>query len=77
MRDFVQERNEAIIDCVVNDDLTKYRAYCKRYKVPMPIDERIAKAAVYKASQHCLAIPADIKQLARKKCIELGFNPEM
>lgn len=75
--DFAQERDSAIIDFVLNDDLTKYKEYCKKYKVPMPSNERIMKAAIYKASQHCLFISANVKELARKKCIELGFRPEM
>lgn len=74
---FAQERDNAIIDFVLNDDLTKYKEYCKKYKVPMPSNELILKASIYKASQHCLFIPADIKELARKKCIELGFRPDM
>jgi hypothetical protein len=77
MKNLIQERNEAITDFILYDDLTKYHAYCRRYKIPMPSSERVLKASICKAAQECLGIPKETKELAKKKCIELGFKPSM
>ena len=73
--EFVQDRNEAFIDAVMNDDFSKFKAYAKKYGVPLPTTKKIMKAGVYKAVQECTDIPQDVKDIAYEKCIALGFSP--
>ena len=74
---FVEDRNRAFLEVLESGNLTALKKYCKKYNIVMPKNERVALAGVYKAIPHCLGIPADKKELAKKKCIELGFNPEL
>ncbi len=75
MKEMVKERNEAIIDFVETGSLEKAKAYCKKYKVAIPKNERIMAAGIYKAAQECTDIPERVKKLAREKCMNLGFRP--
>lgn len=43
--EFVKERNEAFL----SKDLDKIKAYCKKYKIAIPDDERIIWLGVHKA----------------------------
>ena len=52
MDDFVKERDVAFIHFVKTDDLSKVKAYCKRYGVKMPKDWKVMAAGVYKAVQY-------------------------
>ena len=72
---FSEERDKAFIKAVVDDDWKAVRKYSKKYGVPVPKERKIMKAGVYKAVQYCTAIPEDVKALAMKKCLQLGFNP--
>jgi hypothetical protein len=72
---YPKERDAAFIDFVKNDDDTKLKAFCKKYNVPMPKDSKTRKAAVYKAVRYCTDIPQDVKDMAFRKCLELGFIP--
>ena len=74
-KEFVKDRNEAFIDFVNTDDMTKLNAYFKKYKIKKPISRKIIAAAIYKAVQECTDIPEDIKDKAFVKCLELGFSP--
>ena len=75
MNAFVRERHDAFISAVVYDDWDKMKEYNKKYGVPMPKDEKIMKAGVYKACQYCTDISEEVKGIAMQKCLELGFNP--
>lgn len=75
MYNFAKERDKAFIDAVVNDKWDKVRKYSKKYGVPMPKSRNAMKAGVYKAVQYCTNIPEDVKALAMKKCLEMGFSP--
>ena len=77
IKQLVKDRDEAFIEAVTKDDFTKFKAYCRKYGVPMPASTRIMKAAVYKAVRECTNIPSDVKELAAQKCLAMGFTPTM
>lgn len=70
-----KERDAAFIEVVVTGNMTKLKKYAKKYGIAFPKDEKIAKAGVYEAIQHCESVPKEIKYEAYLKCIELGFKP--
>lgn len=72
---FAEERDKAFIDAVVNDNWDGVKRYSKKYGMSIPKKERVMKAGVYKAVQYCTEIPEDVKNLAFKKCLEIGFTP--
>ena len=76
-KQFVKDRNEAFTDFVLNDDLTKFKAYAKKYEIEIPPSITIMKAAIYKAVQECTDISDEVKEIAFVKCIKLGFSPFM
>ena len=75
MNDFVREQDAAFIHFVETDDLSKVRAYCKKWGVQMPKSRKVAAAGVYKAVVATASIPDDIKTMAMQKCLRIGFNP--
>lgn len=75
MNKFVKERHEAFISAVVDDDWSKIRKYSEKYDVPLPKDRKVMKAGIYKACQYCTDISEDVKNIAMRKCLELGFSP--
>jgi len=75
MDDFVKERDVAFIHFVKTDDLSKVKAYCKRYGVKMPKNWKVMAAGVYKAVQYITSMPEDVKELAMMKCLQLGYTP--
>lgn len=75
MNDFVRERNAAFVHFVKTDDLSKVRAYCKKYGVQIPRKRNVLAAGVYKAVVATTSIPEDVKTVAMQKCLKLGFNP--
>lgn len=76
-KQFVKDRNEAFIDFVLTGSMKKFNAYAKKYNILTCPDKTIQAAAIYKAVQECTNIPDDVKEIARKKCVELGFTPYM
>lgn len=44
--EFIKDRNEAF----ASGDLKKIKAYCKKYNIPIPEDEKVFLAGVYKAT---------------------------
>ena len=77
MNRLVQERDRAFTDFVKTGDLKAVRKYCRKYRVKIPVNERVFKAGIYKAVQECRGIPQDVKDLAAVKCVELDFSPTM
>lgn len=75
MNNFVKERDSAFIDFVKTGNKKKVKRYCHKYAVPMPTDEKVFAAGIYKAVLVCTNISDEIKDLAFQKCLELGFNP--
>ena len=74
---FVKSRDEALIHFVRTGKMDQVEAHCEKYGVKLPKDERIRKAALYKAVQRCTDIPDEIKSLAAMECMKLGFSPFM
>lgn len=74
---FLIDRNEAFTKAVMEDNWDYVRVYCDRFKIPIPKDEKILKAGIYKAVQHVTDIPKEVKDKAFMKCLELGFSPYM
>lgn len=70
-----KERDEAFKDFVIWDNPTKLKAFCKKYGVPIPEDEKVMAAGVYKAVQYSTGISQEVKDIAFKKCVDLGFSP--
>lgn len=77
IRQFVIDRDDTFTAAVMQDDWDAVQRFVEKYGAPMPTNERVMKAGVYKAVQECTGIPEDVKILARQKCIELGFKPTM
>ena len=75
MNDFVRERDVAFIHFVKTDDLSKVKAYCKKYGAQIPKKRNVVAAGVYKAVVATTSIPEDIRTMAMQKCLKLGFNP--
>lgn len=75
LKNYIRERDAAIIDFVNNDSLEKWHKLTKRYHMNEPKDERVLKGALCKAAQGCTKIPEEVKFKAALKAIELGFNP--
>lgn len=75
MNTFSEERDMVFIDAVVNDNWSGVEKHAKKYDIPVPKDEKIMKAGIYKAVQYCIKIPEEVKILAMQKCIKIGFYP--
>jgi hypothetical protein len=74
-KQFVIDRHEAFASAVVNDDWTKVRKYSEKYGIPIPDNEKVMKAGIYKACQYCTDLSEEVKEIAMQKCVKLGFNP--
>lgn len=72
---FAEERDKVFVDAVVNDNWDGVKEYSKKYNIPMPENEAILKAGIYKAVQDCTHISEQVKHIAREKCLKLGFYP--
>ena len=75
MEMFLKDRKKAFKNAVMKDDWNGFKKYCKKYHVPIPKSEVVMKAGCYKAVQECTDIPDEVKQEAKRKCLELGFYP--
>ena len=75
MKQFRIDRDDAMTAAVMEDDWDAVRRYCRKYKVPIPSNENVMKAGIYKAVQDILSMPQEVKDTARRKCIALGFKP--
>lgn len=75
MSNFSKERDKTFIKAVMEDDWKAVIKYSKKYGVPIPTNRDVMKAGIYKAVQYCTNIPAEVKDVARAKCQNLGFNP--
>lgn len=77
LKQYAKERDKAFEDVVLHDDLLGLREFCAKWRIPMSKKENVQRAAVYKAVQECTNISEEVKQLAREKCVNLGFKPTM
>lgn len=74
IQELVKMRDNAIIEAVMNDNWEPCFAYFKKYKIMIPPDEKIMKAGIYKAAHEITTMPEDVKLIADKKCVDLGFK---
>jgi len=77
MNAFLRDRKKAFTAAVMRDDLTELKKYCKKYDMPIPKNDLVMMVGCYKAVQECTDIGEDVKAVAMKKCIALGFHPFM
>lgn len=75
MKQFRIDRDDAMTAAVMKDDWDAVRKYCRKYGMEIPKDERIMKAGIYKAVLGIGDMPQEVKDVAREKCIALGFKP--
>lgn len=76
-KQFLKDRHIATMNAILKDDFDGVKKYCRKYGVPIPKDERVLKAGIYKGAQECTDIPDEVKAIAREKCIAIGFKPTM
>lgn len=72
---YVKKRDEAVRRAVLYDDWDGVRALCAKYMIPMPTDETIFKAGIYKSASGITSLSDEVRKLAAEKCIALGFKP--
>lgn len=77
IKTYVKKRDEAVRRAVLYDDWHGVRDLCVEYMIPMPTDETIFKAGIYKSASGITNLPDEIRKLAAEKCIELGFSPKI
>ena len=74
---FLEDRRKAFTDAVMKDDWKAVKRYCRKYQIPIPSNKKVMKAGIYKAAQECTDLSEEVKAVARRKCIDLGFMPFM
>ena len=66
---FVEERDKAFTDAVVNDNWNGVRAFTEKYGISASSDT-VMKAGIYKAVQYCTDIPEDVNaHCVHSKCL--------
>ena len=76
---FVKSRDDAFTKFVMDDDWQAVIKHLRRYGQldKLPNNPIVAKAGIYKAVQECTSIPKEVKAVAARKCIMMGFSPVM
>lgn len=74
MKEFVKERDIAIIEYVKTGNKKRLMAYFEKYHIPYSDNEKVFEIAVYKAALGCNNIPEDIKNIARIRLIAMGCS---
>lgn len=75
INEFLEDRKKALTKAVMDNDWGPFMKYCKKYGVQIPKDRKIMMAGCYKAVQGCTDISEEVKDVAFKKCVALGFSP--
>lgn len=73
VKKFVEERNAAIYEAVVNGDLTHLRTLYM-YGVQTPESDLVARAGACKACLQITTMPDDVKQKAREWLKDNGYK---
>lgn len=63
----VADRNKAIKEFVMNDDLSAVITYFLNYGIQIPDNEDVLKLAVWKSALEVTSLPKEIKDTATKK----------
>ncbi len=74
MKEFVKERDMALIEYIKTGNKKKLLAYFEKYHVPYSDNEKVLEIAVYKAALGCNNIPDDIKNIARTRLKAMGCS---
>lgn len=77
MKQFIKDRDSALIAFVMSDEWEPVREYCSTYGVQMPDNPDVMAAGIYKAVQEVTTMPDEVKKTAMIKCMKLGFTPFM
>ena len=77
IKTYVKKRDEAVRRAVLYDDWDGVRALCAKYMIPMPTDEVLFRAGIYKSASGITNLSEEVRKLAAEKCIELGFSPKI
>lgn len=77
IKTYAKKRDEAVRRAVLYDDWDGVRALCTKYMIPMPKDETIFKAGIYKSASGITSLSEEVRKLAAEKCIALGFEPKI
>ena len=72
---FIRDRDKTFTAAVMEDDWDGFKEYTQRWGIDLPSNERVMKSGVYKAVQEIKSIPKAVKNVAREKCIAMGFKP--
>lgn len=72
MKEFVKERDIALIEYIKTGNKKKLMAYFEKYHVPYSSNEKVLEIAVYKAALGCTNIPEDIKSIAKIRLAAMG-----
>ena len=77
LKKFAKSRDEAFTKFVMEDDWQAVVKHLRKYGQlgDLPNNQTVAKAGIYKAVQACANIPAEVKTVAARKCIMMGFSP--
>ncbi len=70
IKKFVKERNEAMLSL----DKEKIAAYCKKYDVPIPENDQVFWAGVYKSILAIKSSPEHLRREANEWLDEHGFK---
>lgn len=74
MKEFVKERDMALIEYIKTGNKKKLMAYFEKYHIPYSSNEKALEIAVYKAALQCNNIPDDIKNIARTRLTSMGCS---
>lgn len=65
---FIKDRTKALMD------YESFPAYCEKYDITMPDDERIVIAAWHKARIECKSVPLSEREKSAEWLIQHGFK---
>lgn len=75
--EFKAERNEAFSEFVLTGDSAKAIAFSKKCGIKAPKDPESLAGGIYKIVINDDSFPENIQKLALKKCLALGFSPNI
>lgn len=67
LKQFLEDRNQALTAWVMNDDFSAVVSYCLNYGVGFPDDIDVLKLGMYKAALGVTNLPKEVHETAKKK----------
>ena len=77
IKKIVEQRDNAFECAVLEDNWWPALEYCEEHEIEIPGNFEVFKAGIYKAVSRCTGLSQEVKDLAAKKCVELGFKPKI